>query len=60
MDKAALVERLNLPISLELCAVIQYNHYASILSGADRRVWHELFENKPAYSFSWMPLTIAA
>lgn len=44
MNKAAFVERLNHAISLELAAVIQYNHYASVLSGADRRVWHELFE----------------
>jgi bacterioferritin len=45
MNKPALIEKLNHAISLELCAIIQYNHYASVLGGADRRVWHELFEH---------------
>ena len=45
MNKPALVEKLNQAIALELGAVVQYNHYACVLSGPDRRVWHELFEH---------------
>jgi bacterioferritin len=45
MNKPGLIEALNRAISLELAAVIQYNHYANTLTGADRRVWHELFED---------------
>lgn len=45
LNKALLIEKLNQAIALELCAVIQYNQYANVLSGPDRRVWHELFEN---------------
>lgn len=44
MNKAAFIEKLNRAISLELCAVIQYNQYANVLMGPDRRIWHELFE----------------
>ena len=44
MNKPALIEKLNRAISLELAAVIQYNHYANTLMGPDRRIWHELFE----------------
>jgi bacterioferritin len=44
MNKAGLIEKLNRAISLELCAIIQYNQYANVLMGPDRRVWHELFE----------------
>lgn len=45
MNKALVIERLNRAVSLELGAAIQYNHYASVLMGADRRIWHELFED---------------
>jgi bacterioferritin len=45
MNKPALIEKLNRAIYLELCAAIQYGHYASVLMGADRRIWHELFED---------------
>src|SRR5688572_13621070 len=45
MDKPALIEKLNHAVSLELAAAIQYGHYASVLMGADRRIWHELFED---------------
>ena len=45
MDKPALIQKLNQAIALELCAVIQYNQYANVLTGADRRIWHELFEH---------------
>lgn len=45
MDKAALIDKLNRAISLELGAVVQYNQYSNLLMGADRRIWHELFEH---------------
>jgi bacterioferritin len=45
MDKPALIEKLNHAVSLELAAAIQYGHYSSVLMGADRRIWHELFED---------------
>lgn len=44
MDKPALIGKLNHAITLELCAVIQYNHYHGVLTGLERRTWHELFE----------------
>lgn len=45
MNKAELIDKLNRAVSLELAAAIQYGHYASVLMGADRRIWHELFED---------------
>lgn len=45
MNKPALIEKLNRAIALELAAAIQYNHYSNTLLGADRRIWHELFED---------------
>lgn len=44
MNKPALIERLNHAIALELQAIIQYNQYANVLMGADRRVWRDLFK----------------
>ena len=44
MDKAKLIEKLNQAISLELCGLLQYNQYAQVLLGPERRVWHEFFE----------------
>ena len=44
MDKARLIEKLNQAIALELGAVLQYNQYAQVLLGPERRVWHEFFE----------------
>ena len=44
MDKAKLVEKLNQAIALELGALLQYNQYAQVLLGPERRVWHEFFE----------------
>jgi bacterioferritin (cytochrome b1) len=44
MNKPALIQKLNQAIALELCAVVQYNQYANVLTGPDRRLWHELFE----------------
>jgi len=43
MDKPRLIEKLNEAISLELCGVLQYNQYAQVLLGADRRIWQKLF-----------------
>jgi len=45
MNKPALIEHLNHAISLELCAVIQYNQYSNVLMGADRRIWRDLFKD---------------
>lgn len=44
MDKAKLVEELNQAIALELCALLQYNQYAQVLLGADRRIWRDFFK----------------
>jgi bacterioferritin (cytochrome b1) len=43
MDKTALVGKLNEAISLELGALLQYNQYAHVITGLERRVWHEFF-----------------
>jgi bacterioferritin len=45
MNKPALIEKLNHAIALELCAVIQYNQYANVIMGADRRIWRDLFKD---------------
>jgi bacterioferritin len=45
MNKPQLIEHLNHAISLELCAVIQYNQYSNVLMGVDRRVWRDLFKD---------------
>ena len=45
MNKPALIEKLNHAIALELCAVIQYNQYANVIMGADRRLWRDLFKD---------------
>ena len=45
MNKPALIEKLNHAIALELGAVIQYNQYANVLMGADRRIWRGLFKD---------------
>jgi bacterioferritin (cytochrome b1) len=44
MDKPRLVQKFNEAISLELCALLQYNHNSQVLIGRDKRIWHELFE----------------
>jgi bacterioferritin len=64
MNKPALIEKLNRAVALELCAIIQYNQYANVLMGPDRRVWHELFENmsegglKDARKFGFRVVTL--
>jgi bacterioferritin (cytochrome b1) len=45
MNKPALIDKLNHAIALELCAVIQYNQYANVIMGADRRLWRDLFKD---------------
>lgn len=44
MNKPEFINRLNHAITLEYQAVIQYNQYANVLTGADRRVWRDLFK----------------
>ena len=45
MDKPLTIERLNVAIALEYCAVIQYNQYANVLTGPDRRLWRDFFKD---------------
>ena len=45
MNKPELIDKLNSAIALEYCAVIQYNQYANVLMGADRRIWRGLFKD---------------
>ncbi len=44
MDKAKLIERLNVAIALELTGLLQYNQYAHVLMGPDRRTWESFFK----------------
>ncbi|MDX1681989.1 MAG: ferritin-like domain-containing protein [Phycisphaeraceae bacterium] len=44
MDKAGLIDKLNEAIALELGALLQYNQYSQVITGLERRVWHEFFE----------------
>ncbi|MDZ4782585.1 MAG: ferritin-like domain-containing protein [Planctomycetia bacterium] len=52
MDKQKLIEKFNQAVSLELGALLQYNQYSHVLTGPERHVWHEWFEEtaKEAYS----------
>jgi bacterioferritin (cytochrome b1) len=45
MDKAKLVEKLNQAIGLELSGLLQYNQYANVLMGQDRKVWQGFFRD---------------
>jgi bacterioferritin len=45
MDKAKLVEKLNQAIGLELGGLLQYNQYAHVLMGQDRKVWKDFFKS---------------
>lgn len=45
MDKAKLIDSLNHAISLELCALLQYNQNQQMLMGADRRLWRDFFKD---------------
>jgi bacterioferritin len=51
MDKPRLIEKLNEAISLELGAVIQYHHYSQVITGQERRIWHEFFEDTSEEAF---------
>lgn len=52
MDKAKLVEKLNQAIAVELCGLLQYNQYAQVILGPERKVWHEFFEETANEAFS--------
>jgi bacterioferritin len=45
MDKARLIERLNEAISLELTGLLQYNQYAQVITGVDRKIWQGFFKD---------------
>ncbi|HOB74602.1 MAG TPA: ferritin-like domain-containing protein [Phycisphaerae bacterium] len=45
MDKAKVIEKLNQAIALELGAVLQYNQYAHVLLGPDRKLWYDFFKD---------------
>ena len=45
MDKAKLVDKLNQAIGLELGGLLQYNQYAHVLMGTDRKVWYDFFKD---------------
>jgi bacterioferritin len=52
MDKSKLIDKLNEAISLELGALLQYNQYSHVLTGTERQVWHEFFEEAADESLS--------
>ncbi len=45
MNTPELISHLNRGITLEYCAVIQYNQYANVLMGPERRLWRDLFKD---------------
>lgn len=51
MDKSKLIDKLNEAISLELGALLQYNQYSHVLTGPERQVWHEFFEDTAKEAF---------
>lgn len=51
MDRQQLIGKLNEAVSLELGALIQYDHYAQVLLGQDRRVWQEFFSETADEAF---------
>ena len=46
MDKAALIDKLNEAISLELGALLQYNQYSHVLLGEPRRLSADFFKDQ--------------
>jgi bacterioferritin len=52
VDKARFIDKLNEAIKLELGAAVQYQHYAQVLTGPDRRIWSEWFDETSAEAFS--------
>ncbi len=51
MDKVRLIEKLNEAISLELGALLQYNQYSHVITGPERRIWAEFFEETAEEAF---------
>lgn len=43
MDKAKVIEKFNQAIAIELCGLLQYNQYARVVMGTERRIWEEFF-----------------
>jgi bacterioferritin len=52
VDKAKLISKLNEAIKLELGASIQYQHYAQVAKGADRRIWGGFFDETSAEAYN--------
>lgn len=44
MDKTKLIDKLNQAIGLELTGLLQYNQYAHVLLGEDRKIWADYFK----------------
>lgn len=45
MDKARLIDKLNEAIVIELTGLLQYNQYAQVVLGTDRRLWKDFFKD---------------
>ncbi|GMU20193.1 MAG: hypothetical protein AMXMBFR13_02920 [Phycisphaerae bacterium] len=45
MDRARFISKLNEAIALELGALLQYNQYAQVLLGTDRKIWEDFFKH---------------
>ncbi|MCE9589947.1 MAG: ferritin [Planctomycetes bacterium] len=45
MDKAKVIDKLNQAVTLELTGLLQYNQYAQVLVGQDRKVWEGFFKD---------------
>jgi bacterioferritin len=52
MDKAKVIDKFNEAISLELAGLLQYNQYSQVLTGHERLVWHEFFEDQSKESLA--------
>jgi bacterioferritin (cytochrome b1) len=51
VDKVRLIGKLNEAISLELGAAIQYNHYGQMVTGTEKRIWQDFFEDTSEEAF---------
>lgn len=45
MDKAKVIGKFNEAITLELTGLLQYNQYAIVLLGTERRIWSDFFKD---------------
>lgn len=45
MDKVKVIEKFNQAIVLELTGLLQYNQYAQVLLGTERRIWQDFFKD---------------